>query len=188
MLMFPNWEGPLLLVHWFGMCEALAVTMGRPCPTWYGLAAAIVFFGPILFMLYCIFKITRMIRRQEIEFIEHDPYPWSDCRAEMNKRGVCGKAKLLYKFYTHKRHKGDWELKDDKGMFWHFLLKDFTGKTWKYCLWILLRKLMLAGTIRSLPVLCVSCSTYLRIGTYLQSLCLPSHFLLISCLSQVQWH
>ena len=61
MLMFPNWEGPLLLVHWFGMCEALAVTMGRPCPTWYGLAAAIVFFGPILFMLYCIFKITRMI-------------------------------------------------------------------------------------------------------------------------------
>ena len=145
MLMFPNWEGPLLLVHWFGLCMSLAQTLGRPCPLWYGVAAGIIVFGPIIFMLYAMYCIRNLIKNKDVVFTPHEPFPYALMRERLTEeKGFMNKAKVLNRWYTATRHKGDWELKDDRGRFWHFLLKDFTDKSWKYFLWLLLRKLLLA--------------------------------------------
>ena len=96
-LVFPNWEGPLLLAHWFGMCESLTKTIGRPCPLWYGLSSAILFAGPILFLIYAVFSIRRHIAKGEIVFEVHEKKTWGQARAEMRKtKGCFGKLTALH--------------------------------------------------------------------------------------------
>jgi hypothetical protein len=61
-LLFPNWEGPLLLVHWFGMCDSLTTTLGRPCPLWLTVTCACIFFGPIMFLIYAFWQVISPVR------------------------------------------------------------------------------------------------------------------------------
>ena len=60
---------------------------------------------------------------------------------------ISEKLKALQTFYKTKRHKGDWTNETKEAKFWSFLTKDFSQKAWKYCLWLLLRKLMLAAAM-----------------------------------------
>ena len=47
--------------------------------------------------------------------------------------------------YNNKRHTGEWVEETKASKFWSFLLKDLHGSSWKYFVWLLLKKLLLAA-------------------------------------------
>jgi hypothetical protein len=148
MLKFPGWEGPLLLAHWFGMCESLTKTMGRPCSLWYAVSAVILFVGPVCFMIYAIFDIRRHIAQGAIHFDVHENITWGQARAEMRKtQGCFGKLRVIQSWWSNKRHKGEWVEDTEASKFWAFVLKDLHGKSWFYFVWLLAKKLLLAAAM-----------------------------------------
>jgi hypothetical protein len=147
-LKFPGWEGPLLLAHWFGMCESLTKTIGRPCPLWYAVSAVILFVGPIFFMIYAIVDIRRHIAKGAIHFDMHENITWGQVRAEMRKtQGCFGKLRVIQKWCQNKRHKGEWVEDTEASKFWAFVLKDLHGTSWFYFVWLLAKKLLLAAAM-----------------------------------------
>ena len=151
MLKFPNWEGPMMLALWFGSCDTLFKTIGRPCSLWYGLSAFFLFVGPICFMLYSTYSVASLIRNGHLKFVEHENMTWREARVTMKEaKDIRGKLKILGTWYTYKFHHGEWEDADDThphAKFWNFLIKDLRGNSWWYCSWVLLRKLLFAGAM-----------------------------------------
>jgi hypothetical protein len=144
-LTFPQWEGPLLLVHWFGMCDALATTLGRPCSIWIVLSCAIIFFGPICFLLFSFWQIARNVRKGLMVYEESERVTWKETREKMSTaKGCMEKLKHLKDFYHARRHRGEWVLESKESKTWDFLIKDFSTTAWKFFAWLLLRKLLLA--------------------------------------------
>ena len=50
----------------FGMCDSLATTLSRPCSLWFGLSAALIFFGPICFMIYAFWRVARHVKKGSV--------------------------------------------------------------------------------------------------------------------------
>ena len=147
-LKFPGWEGPLLLAHWFGMCESITRTIGRPCPVWYVLSAVVLFVGPICFMVFAMLTIRRHMANGDIHFEMHPEFTWAQALAEMRTTVGCfGKLKVFKKWWDYKRHKGEWKEETEPSKFWAFILKDLHGKSWVYFVWILVKKLLLAAAM-----------------------------------------
>jgi hypothetical protein len=115
-LRFPVWEGPTLLVHWFslflflgflspvqmgrfyvasvlmwtnnrfGMCDSLAATLGRPCSLWIGLSAALLFLGPICFMIYAFWRVSRHVKKGSV--VAHS-FKISTCAGVLRGSTLC---------------------------------------------------------------------------------------------------
>lgn len=135
-LEFPNWEGPLMLVHWFGMCNSLVASLGRPCPSVYGVAAGFLFFGPICMMLFALFSIHRLVKNGDMVFVEHESITWTETRKKMRaSTGIFNKFKAFNEWVTYKRHHGEWEEHTKKGKHWDFLVKDFSSRSYWYFGW-----------------------------------------------------
>jgi len=164
-LMFPNWEGPLLLAQWFGMCDSLTLTLGRPCPFWIVLACLIIFLGPILFLLFAAWRISRLIQSGVMAYEDVDKVTWKETREKLSAcKTLKEKLGPLQEWYHAKRNKGEWVEDSKESRFWRFLTKDFSQKAWKYCVWLLMRKLLLA-VIMSLTLGAVNagCSIILQV-------------------------
>jgi len=147
-LTFPNWEGPLLLVHWFGMCDSLTTTLGRPCPLWLAVTVALIFFGPICFLLWAFWQITRNVRKGLMVYEEIDRVSWKMMRENMKEaKGLFAKLGCVSAWLHAKRHSGEWSEHTKEGKFWGFLVKDLKSKAWKYFAWLLVRKFLLAATM-----------------------------------------
>ena len=144
-LNFPNWEGPLLLAQWFGMCDSLTATLGRPCPFWLVLACLIIFVGPILFLVFAAWKISRLVRTGVMAYEDVEKVTWKETREKMSScKTLKEKLGPLQEWYHAKRNKGEWTEDTKESKFWRFLTKDFSQKAWKYCMWLLVRKFFLA--------------------------------------------
>lgn len=147
-LMFPNWEGPLLLSHWFGMCDSLTNTLGRPCTFWVILSCAIILFGPIFFLLFSVWSIARHIRNGAMQYEEQENVTWKETRENLKEaHGIKAKLSVLQAYYHAKRNKGEWVEETKESKFWSFLVKDFSKTAWKYCVWLLVRKLLFAAAM-----------------------------------------
>jgi hypothetical protein len=145
MLTFPNWEGPLLLTHWFSMCDSLTTTLGRPCAFWIVLSCVLLFFGPIAFILYAMWRIANNLKKGLMTYEERQPISFKETREKFNQAGTLGgKFKAISEYYDRRRHKGEWNENTEQGMFWRFLVKDFSEQAWKYCVWLLIRKFLFA--------------------------------------------
>jgi hypothetical protein len=148
-LEFPVWEGPLLIVHWFGACESLSHTLGRPCPTWFGIAAVFIIVGPLAFLVFSVFRVGQHLRSGNIVWEPSQPITWSETRVKMAEvketgyKGILAKISIANAWYSSKRHKGEW-VKSPTSRKWLFLIKEFHDSSWKYFAWLALRKLVLA--------------------------------------------
>ena len=144
-LTFPNWEGPLLLTHWFSMCDSLTTTLGRPCAFWIVLSCVLLFFGPIAFILYAMWSIANNLKKGLMTYQEQQPITFKETREKINQAGTLrGKLKAISEYYDCRRHKGEWNENTEQGKFWRFLVKDFSQQAWKYCVWLLIRKFLFA--------------------------------------------
>ena len=148
LLMFPNWEGPMLLTHWFSICDSLLSTLGRPCTFWIILSCVLLFLGPILFMLYAMWSIGRNLRKGLMTYEAREKISFQETREKFNKAGTLGgKFKVISEYYDRRRHKGEWSENTPQGTFWRFLVKDFSAQAWKYCVWLLIRKFLFAAAM-----------------------------------------
>jgi len=71
----------------FGMCDSLTATLGRPCPFWIGLVCAILFFGPLFFLLYAMWKISVCVRKGLMDHEEEDNVTWKETEESQNYIG-----------------------------------------------------------------------------------------------------
>ncbi len=144
-LSFPLWEGPLLIVHWFGLCESLSITLGRPCPGWWGATVVIIIFGPLGFLLYAAYKIRTATKAGEIVMIHTPEITWKDTRKKITEtKGIIKKISLVNAWYVARRHRGEWQ-DNPTSRKWLFLIKDFVS--WQFFAWLLLKKLIFAGAM-----------------------------------------
>jgi hypothetical protein len=148
LLMFPNWEGPLLLTHWFSMCDSLTSTLGRPCTFWVILSCVLLFFGPIFFIMYAMWSIARNLRKGLMTYEAREKISFKETREKFSEAGTLRcKWKAISEYYDRRRHKGDWNENTQQGKFWRFLVKDFSAQAWKYCVWLLIRKFLFAAAM-----------------------------------------
>ena len=52
---------------------------------------------------------------------------------------------MCFSRYDNKRHTGEWKEETKASKFWRFLLKDLHGSSWKFFVWLLCKKLLLAA-------------------------------------------
>jgi hypothetical protein len=127
------------------MCESLAITLGRPCPGWWGVTVVIILLGPFGFLLYAAYKIRTGIQTGELVMIHTPPITWKDTREKMREtKGIMNKIHLVNAWYVAKRHRGEWQ-DNPTSRKWMFLIQDFTS--WQFFAWLLVKKLIFAGAM-----------------------------------------
>lgn len=147
--MFPQFEGPLLLIHWYGLCISLTQTIGTRCGVWVGVSAGVLFLGPILFIAFPVDKFLKAVLHGDLVFDEAVSMTWTKMRAHMKERaGPLHNAKMLRDYFQSQRYRGNWITGDSAEMkSWKWLIQDFSKKSWQLFSWVLLRKLLLAGVM-----------------------------------------
>ena len=141
-LMFPVWEGTLLLFHWFGMCESLAHTLGRPCAAWFGLAAAFMLLGPLGFLAYAVYAIRQHVNTGDLIFDISENIAWKDAQEKMRKETkIMRKLIIINEWYISKGHRGSWR-DSPKCRLFSFLIRDYMSCN--FFAWWLLRRTILA--------------------------------------------
>jgi len=145
--MFPQFEGPLLLIHCYGLCISLTQTIGTRCGLWVRVSVGILFFGPILFIAFAVNKFPKAVRRGNLVFDEAVSMTWIEMRDHMKERaGPLHRAKMPRDYFQSRRYRGNWITGDSAEMkSWKWLIQDFSKKSWKVFLWVVLHKLLLAG-------------------------------------------
>ena len=99
-------------------------------------------------MLYAMWCVARNIKKGLMAYEEQDKVSFQETRQKWSEAKTCGaKLKAINEYYSARRHKGEWTEDTKEGKFWSFLVKDFSTQAWKYCLWLLVRKLMFAAAM-----------------------------------------
>ena len=153
-MLFPAWEGPVFLVEYMALCDAVMETISTACAWWVAFGVSVLFFGPIMIMVCAVFVLLPYIKKDADDVYEdrEDEISQMTLRQTLaevmkTKGGILGKMVALNYFWSQRSTKGDWNDDNATIRFWSFLIGDFTARTWMYSLWPLIRRIWMSATI-----------------------------------------
>ena len=147
-LAFPMWEGPVFLTQFIGITEALCGLLGSGCVWIVVVSALLVCAGPVAFVIYAGYALHA---RRADGSLAYERAPWPSC-AELRERWSSakwfGKYYAVQDYLTGLKCRGEWGADSSAGRHWSFIVGDFTKFAYLYCIWLLVKKLLLTATMQ----------------------------------------
>ena len=127
-LLFPSWEGPVVLVQYLALCDKSISAASLLCPAGISLGVLVLLMGPIAFLVLAARYIRGGMRDGDLHF-EASPSPSLKVfrRKISAAKGLVGKAVTAHAYFGASFARGEW--KDSKSQaYWGFLTSSFVGK------------------------------------------------------------
>ena len=130
--------------------ESLIRLIGLECPAIQGGAALLLAAGPVTFMSYTAYRLFNNKRRGELEYEPAEWPSWSACKEAMAGAKWYGKLYALYDYLGALKIRGGWSDGNTAGRHWGFLVGDFTTFAYLFCVWLMIKKILLLTTMEHL--------------------------------------
>jgi len=152
---YPCWEGPVLIVQLFGLCDVSVKVMQSRCSQWK-LFGIIVLSAPVGLLIFAFYRCWLLHAEGTFEFVR-PPHrsvkqiyedAWQ-IKGTHRFGPVVATAMVVYTFLNDlhaQRFRGDWEKHSEEAKFWGFLLSD-TGSQWFCGFFPLLKKVLTAISV-----------------------------------------
>ena len=141
MLLFPCWEGPVVLVQYLALCDSAMSAASLLCPAGISLGVLVLMLGPISFLVLAARYIRGHMRDSTLEF-EVSPAPsLKEFRGKISAvKGLVGKLVTAHAYFGSSLSRGQWKASRSQA-YWGFLTSSFVGTCIGY-LTIVLRTLL----------------------------------------------
>jgi hypothetical protein len=154
-LRFPCWEGPVLIVQLFGLCDVSVKVMQSACSQWK-LGGIIVLSAPVGVLMFAFYRCWLLHAEGSFEFVR-PPHrsvkqiyedAWQT-KGTHRFGPVVATTMVIYTVLNDlhaQRFRGDWEKHSKEAKYWGWLLSD-TGSQWFCGFFPLLKKVLTAISV-----------------------------------------
>jgi hypothetical protein len=148
-LKFPAWEGPVFLVEYLALCDAVMETVSSSCSWWIIFGVSIFLFGPLMIILISMVVLVPYLHKDDVEVFEDSDRP--SLREALNgmlkAKGLLGKLTAINFYWNSLDTKGAWDESNETIRFWIFMIGDYTRKGWFFAFWPLLRRIVMSAIV-----------------------------------------
>lgn len=147
-LLFPLWEGPLLLAQYLAICDSTFEAIDTYCPLGVSIGGSVLMFGPLLVMISVLVYLRPHINQKGHELFEvlPKPPPFSTILKKLySTPGIFAKWALYRNWKDRAYNRGSWDNSDPKIRRWSWLIGDYMGSAWLFCIWSLSKRIWISG-------------------------------------------
>ena len=142
-LAFPMWEAPVFITQFMGVTESLMALAGNECWDVKIVSIMLLIAGPGAFIAYAAVKIYRYVNKDgSLEYEGTEKPSWESCKQSLAGAKWYGKIFVLNEFVADCRSRGSWGDDNLHERHWMFMVGDLTKPGVFYCVWLLLRKIL----------------------------------------------
>ena len=147
-LLFPAWEGPVVLIQVLALVEAAFEGISTGCSSWITVGFLILAVGPLAFLFLSVWRVCTHVKTGDLFYVKAPRPTWAQLRASLSEaKGCWGQMKALQSFYEQWRAKGEWRIDNPHARHWGFLLGDTTGFGFVYVFFLLIKKIYIAAVM-----------------------------------------
>jgi len=122
-LLFPAWEGPVLMTQLLALTDAgLAAVSTRCTSLWVIVGYCFLIVGPAGFLVGAFFRILYHRRAGNLVYEKADRLNFSVVCADLSHKGVVGKVRSLWASYTVWITGGEWKVDNQHARHWAFVV------------------------------------------------------------------
>jgi len=139
---WPMWEGPVFLTQFMGMTETLVELTRNECVDVRIVSGILLVAVPGAFIVFATTQISRWNQDGSLAYDAAERVSWESRKDEIAKAKWYRKVTILHEYLNDLRSRGSWGEDNQRERHWMFMVGDFTKTGWLYCVWLLLRKML----------------------------------------------